>query len=120
MTVDDPGPPLRHYAVHTLDRAGQQALRQRLREAHRSYIRVPQGRTSAVLGGPLLGADGEMNGTLLVFLSDSLEAVRAFVDGDPYTQASLFAQVDIREWRWGLGQPDPSAGGTASAAVPPR
>lgn len=47
-----------------------------------------------------------MNGTLLVIQADSIDAVRAFVADDPYSRAGLFATVEIRPWRWGLGNPD--------------
>lgn len=44
-----------------------------------------------------------MNGTLLIVEADDLAAVRAFVDADPYVAAGVYARIDIRPWRCGLG-----------------
>ena len=48
-------------------------------------------------------AGAEMNGTLLVVQAASLQAVRDFVDGDPYVAAGVYDRVEIRPWRCGLG-----------------
>jgi hypothetical protein len=59
------------------------------------------------LGGPTLDEAGEeMRGTMLVIEADSIEAVRAFLADDPYCREGLFASMEIRPWRWGIGLPE--------------
>ena len=97
------------YAVWASDAPGTGAERARVREAHRARLRSPAPHPVQVLqAGATLDADadadaGAMNGTLLVVQADDIAAVRAFVDGDPYVAAGVYASVDIRPWRCGLG-----------------
>jgi uncharacterized protein YciI len=97
-----------YFAVFATDRPGATKLRAEVRETHRRYLRAPEGHAVAVrLGGPTLDeSTGAMNGTLLVVEAVDIAAVRAFVADDPYSHAGLFASVEIRPWRWGLGNPD--------------
>ena len=94
-----------HYVFFGTDKPGHAAVRAECRELHRSYIRTRRNGVVAVVGGPTFGTDGQMNGTMLVLEADSLEAVQDFVQNDPYGAAGLFAQIEIRRWHWGLGQP---------------
>jgi uncharacterized protein YciI len=97
-----------YFAVFATDRPGAARLRAEIRETHRRYLRAPEGHDVLVrLGGPTLEeSTGAMNGTLLVVEAADIDAVRAFVADDPYSRAGLFAAVEIRPWRWGLGNPD--------------
>ena len=103
-----------YFAIHASDKPGLGALRDSLRESHRAYLRAvsPTG-VDVVFGGPLLDDAGNMNGTLLVVRAPDRAAVERFLAGDPYSRGSLFERVDIRAWRWGLGQPG-NSGNTAS------
>ena len=93
------------YAVWASDAPGTEAARLRVREAHRARLRAPAPHAVQVLqAGPTLDdATGAMNGTLLIVQADDLAAVRAFVDADPYIAAGVYASVEIRPWRCGLG-----------------
>lgn len=93
------------YVVWASDAPGKGALRLRVREAHRARLRAPAPHPVKVLqAGPTLDAAGaEMNGSLLVVEAESLAAVRAFIEEDPYVQAGVYASVEIRPWRLGLG-----------------
>jgi len=96
------------FAVMASDRPGMQAVRARVRGAHRDYLRAPGAhRVTVRLGGPLIADDGRtMNGTLLVVEADSAAEVERFVADDPYTVNGVFAHIEIRHWAWGLGNPD--------------
>ena len=95
-----------YFAVIARDKAGQEALRSRLRPEHRAWLRAPGEHPSVVrLGGPLLGPDGAMDGTLLVVEAASKDAVQAFLAEDPYCRHQVFAQLESRQWQWSLGQP---------------
>jgi len=95
------------YAVWASDAPGRGGERLRVREAHRARLRAPGPHPVQVLqaGATLDGSTGAMNGTLLVVEAENIAAVRAFVDGDPYVAAGVYASVEIRPWRCGLGPP---------------
>lgn len=101
-----------YFAVWATDAEGTQAARLALREAHRARLRQPGAHPVVVVaGGPTLSENGStMNGSLLVIEADDIEAVRHFVAADPYAGAGVYARVEIRPWRWGLGAPDRLAG----------
>ena len=62
------------FVVVAIDKDNSLALRMAVREAHFAYVRS----TGVVrIGGPFLDADGEMNGSLIIFEADSLEAAKA-------------------------------------------
>lgn len=93
------------YAVWATDAPGSGEARLRVREAHRSRLRAPGAHPVQVLqaGATLDGSACAMNGTLLIVQAADLAAVRAFVDADPYVEAGVYASVEIRPWRCGLG-----------------
>ena len=88
------------------DKPGMSEARARVREQHRTYIRIARDGCRCVAGGPLMDEGGAaMNGTLLIFEAQDRRAVERFVANDPYVGEEIFARMDIRQWRWGLGQP---------------
>ena len=93
------------YAVWASDAPDKGGERARVREAHRARLRSPAPHAVQVLqaGATLDSEVGTMNGTLLIVQAADIAAVRAFVDGDPYVAAGVYASIDIRPWRCGLG-----------------
>ncbi|GAB7541022.1 YciI-like protein [Cupriavidus sp. 8B] len=100
-----------YFAVFATDKPGIGAVRERVRPAHRAYLRAPSAQRVIVrLGGPTLTEDGAgMNGTLLVVEAEALADVERFVNADPYVRNGIFERVEIRPWQWGLGNPDKPA-----------
>ena len=97
---------MQHFIVIAADRPDSLALRTATREAHRAYLDVPNADgVTVALGGPTLGADGLMDGTLLVLAAPDRAAAQRFVDADPYTAAGLFETLEIRAWNWVVGRP---------------
>ncbi len=96
-----------YFAVWATDRPGALERRTRVREEHRQRLRRAEGLGIRVLhGGPTLCAqDQHMNGTLLIVEAATLEAVRQFIEGDPYMREGVYESVLIRPWIWGLGCP---------------
>ena len=92
------------FAIWATDRPGMAAERERVREAHRARLREG-GRDGlkVVLGGPTTDEAGAMNGSLLVVEAHDIAAVREFLAGDPYVLGGVYATVEIRPWRCGLG-----------------
>mgnify|MGYP001347078116 CR=1 FL=1 len=92
------------YALICTDKPNASALRGEVRPRHLAYI---ESRKSEVkIAGPFVSEDGKtMLGSLIVIEAADLAAARAFSAQDPYTQAGLFANVDVRPWRWTMGAP---------------
>lgn len=93
------------FVVWATDREGSLPTRQRAREEHRARLRNPAPHdVTVLLAGPTLQPDGlAMNGTLLVVDAPGIDAVRAFIDDDPYVHHGVYGSVEIRPWRCGLG-----------------
>jgi len=98
----------RYFAIFATDKPGMRAVRERVRPAHRAYLRTADRHSVVVrLGGPTLDVSGDaMNGTLLVIEAEHIEDVERFLHGDPYMHAGLFERIEIRPWNWSLGNPE--------------
>ena len=95
-----------YFVFRGTDRAGADALRARLRAAHRQHIREPRANCRVVAGGPLVEDDGQrMIGTLLVLEAKDRAAALNFLADDPYLREDLFARTELQRWNWGLGEP---------------
>ena len=82
------------FVISWMDKPNSLAVRMAAREAHLAYA-APK----VKLGGPFLGPDGQMAGSLMILEADSLQAAQAFHDADPYKLAGLFETSEIRPWR---------------------
>lgn len=89
------------FALHCLDKANALDLRMANREAHLAY--VGGFRDQLKLAGPLLDADGNMAGSLIIVDMADIEAARAFSANDPYKKAGLFERVEITVFKPTLG-----------------
>ena len=83
------------------DKADALNLRLATREAHLAYLAGFGDQLK--LAGPLLDVEGRPSGSLLVFEAESLIEAERFAAGDPYAQAGLFEQVDVRGFRTVIG-----------------
>ncbi len=82
------------------DKPGHLHLRQATRAAHLSYIAD----TGVVQqAGPLLDADGDMCGSLVILEVADMDAARAWGSSDPYFQAGLFESVTVEQWKRVIG-----------------
>ena len=84
-----------------MDKPNSLDLRMATRPAHLAYAGGFSGQMK--LGGPLLDANGDMAGSLMVLEADDLAAAQAFSTNDPYTQAGLWERVDIKPFRATIG-----------------
>lgn len=86
------------YVLMCEDKPDSQTLRLATRDAHLNY--VGNHAESIRVAGPMLGDDGEqMVGSLFLIEADDAEAVRAFHEADPYTQAGLWSRITLRPFR---------------------
>ena len=89
------------FALHCLDKANSLDLRMANREAHLAY--VGGFRDQLKLAGPLLDAEGNMAGSLIIVDMADIEAAREFSANDPYRKAGLFERVEITAFKPTLG-----------------
>lgn len=87
-------------ALIARDKPGALPLRQENRPAHVDYLKA----SSAVQqAGPLLDADGEMCGSLIILEVSDMAEAEAWVAGDPYGKAGLFDRVELIPWNRVIG-----------------
>jgi uncharacterized protein YciI len=92
------------FAVSCTDKADSLNVRLENRPDHIEFLKVNSG--AIKIAGPYIGEDGEaMTGSLLIVEAADLAAAKALAAGDPYAKAGLFASVDIRPWKWVVGNP---------------
>jgi uncharacterized protein YciI len=85
------------FVISWMDKPDSLELRMANREAHLAY--AAKHHDQVRLGGPFLGPDGQMAGSMMVLEMESLEAAQAFHDADPYKLAGLIEHSDVRPWR---------------------
>ena len=82
------------------DKPGALALRMENRQAHLAYIEA----TGVVAqAGPLLDAQGQMAGSLVVLDVPDMAAAETWAANDPYAKAGLFADVQLHAWKRVIG-----------------
>jgi uncharacterized protein YciI len=90
------------YVIHALDRENSLETRKATRPAHlvRVQALLEQGRL--LVAGPMPRIDSTdpgpagFSGSIIIAEFDTLEDARLWADNDPYTQAGVFASVDVR------------------------
>lgn len=88
------------YALMARDKAGALEVRKANRDAHLAYIKD----TGVVAqAGPLLDADGQMCGSLVILDVADQAAADQWAEGDPYAKAGLFESVSISPWNRVIG-----------------
>lgn len=84
------------YALIARDKPGALQTRLDNRDAHLAYIE----KTGVVSqAGPLLNADEEMIGSLVVLDVPGLPEAEAWAENDPYARAGLFRSVELIPWK---------------------
>ena len=92
------------FAIICTDRPGEGlALRKANREKHLGWLNDLGDVVKAA--GPFLDEEGNPAGSLIIIEAESLEAAQAIAGEDPYRKAGVFAEVDIRPWKWLIGNP---------------
>jgi uncharacterized protein len=89
------------FVLHCLDKPNSLELRMATRQAHLAYAGGFGGQMK--LGGPMLNANGDMAGSLIIMEAADQAAVEAFSAGDPYTKAGLWERVDIKPFKATIG-----------------
>ncbi|MBQ1202973.1 MAG: YciI family protein [Loktanella sp.] len=88
------------FALLAKDKPGALQTRMDNREAHLTYVAD----TNVVeVAGPLLDADGQMCGSLLILDVADLAAAEEWAANDPYAKAGLFGEVTLSAWKKVIG-----------------
>jgi uncharacterized protein YciI len=83
------------YIFTLMDKPAAGDLRVRLRPEHKAYIAAAAGRIA--FAGPLTADDGvEMIGSLLAMDFESRAVASAWLAGEPFTKAGLYASTSIQ------------------------
>jgi len=92
------------FVILCKDIPGGLDLRVATRQVHLDYLRDVGG--ANLLGaGPFLDEQDRPTGSMLIVDFPSEAEARTFAGNDPYAKAGLFAEVEIRRWRWGVKPP---------------
>ncbi len=82
-------------ALIARDKPGALQIRLDTRDAHVAYLKSSDAVTQA---GPLMDAEGQMCGSLIVLEVADMAEAEAWVSGDPYGHAGLFESVELIPW----------------------
>lgn len=88
------------FALICSDKPGHLQVRMDNRPAHVAFL---EGLGEAMKGaGPFLGSDEKPNGSLVLIEAKDRATAEAIAAQDPYAEAGLFENVDVRPWNWVL------------------
>ncbi|WP_269715425.1 YciI family protein [Caulobacter sp. NIBR2454] len=93
-----------YFMLRATDKPGTGDLRLETRPVHLDYLNsLPD---VFRMAGALLAEDGQtVVGSLMIIEADDLDSARAYVEGDPFAQAGIFATTEILPWRLAIGKP---------------
>lgn len=97
------------YALICTDKPGEGLeIRKATREKHLAYLDSLG--DMLAFAGPFMSDDGSTpTGSLVVVRTETLAEAQALADGDPYAQAGVFENVEIRPWKWLIKAPEGEA-----------
>lgn len=93
------------YAIISEDRPGSLAARQKARPQHLARLQDLRDQGRLVLAGPHPAVDSDnpgdagFTGSLVVAEFDNLEQARAWADADPYIDAGVYQQVQVKPFK---------------------
>jgi len=93
------------YVIIGRDAPGSLARRQAARPAHLARLEALQAEGRLLLAGPFPAVDAEdpgpagWTGSLIVAEFGSLEEAEAWAAADPYREAGVYAEVEVRPFR---------------------
>jgi uncharacterized protein YciI len=87
-----------HYILIAHDKPDGLPIRKATRAAHLAYWEQDIG-AALLFGGPLLGADGNPFGSILVVDAPSEAEARTIFEADPYVGAGLFEMTNVSAFR---------------------
>jgi len=77
------------------DKAGALPVRMENRPLHVEYLK---GSPEVEQAGPILNADGDMCGSVIILNVEDMADAEAWAKADPYAKAGLFESVELLPW----------------------
>ena len=93
------------FALICTDKPDSLDLRMDTRPEHVDYLSDLNDRGILKIAGPFLNEREEPCGSLVVVEAENGDAARMIAENDPYSRAGLFAEVDIRPYKWTFNNP---------------
>ena len=89
------------FLVIARDGTDADALTRRMaaREAHLANVKTYKDAGQILVGGPLLSAEGTMNGSALITNFPDRAALDAYLNADPYTVNGVWQTFEITEMK---------------------
>jgi len=86
------------YAIITHDKPGGAEIRKEHGAAHRRYL--DDNKSKLIAAGAMLQDDATRpHGSIFIIDTDDRADAEAFLKGDPFSKAGLFADAEITFWR---------------------
>ncbi|MDB5569105.1 MAG: hypothetical protein JWN93_288 [Hyphomicrobiales bacterium] len=92
-----------HFVALCTDKPGWVQTRLDVRPTHVEWLGANA--ASIKVAGPFLDEAGAMTGSMLILECPDRAAAQALLDSDPYAKAGLFSSVELKTWRWVVGEP---------------
>ncbi|MBV8100695.1 MAG: YciI family protein [Verrucomicrobia bacterium] len=90
------------FVIFCLDRPEHEAVRLQHYEAHKAYLANASHKT--IMSGPLVTDDDKtMIGSFFLVEAEDRQALERFVANDPFNQANIWRQIEIRAFRKRVG-----------------
>lgn len=86
------------YVIIAIDKPGSDAARAENRDGHLAHFKSHAGKIA--VAGPL---SGDKSGSLVIYRAASAADARAFIEGDPFYPAGVWASIDVLDFRAGSG-----------------
>lgn len=96
------------YAIMATDVADSLEKRRAARPSHLARLQALHAEGRLMLAGPFPAVDSAdpgaagFSGSLIIAAFDSLDAARTWADADPYRDAGVYADVDVRPFTQSL------------------
>ena len=94
-----------YVALICRDKPGHLQVRLDTRPAHVEFLKGLDADGRIAFAGPMIGEDGNPDGSLVVLSVDTVDAAKEIAARDPYAKAGLFDTVDISQWNWTINAP---------------
>jgi hypothetical protein len=92
-----------HFVALCADKPDALHIRLDTRPRHVEWLAAHSAQVK--VAGPFLDAQDQMIGSMLILDCVNEKEARALLASDPYAHAGLFASVELRPWRWVIGEP---------------
>ncbi len=86
-----------HFIIIGKDGNDEEALDRRMaaREGHMAYSELAAKTGEQLIAAAMLGADGNMNGSIMIVEFDDIDGVKAWLDTESYITGNVWQNIQI-------------------------